>query len=66
MTGLGGLYFVPQPAAAAAELAAEMRWWCEDVYGDMPSDASDAEVRAAVDRCYAGGVAQFIEDGAAR
>lgn len=46
----------------------EMRGWCEDVFGDMPEDATEAEVVACVERQYEGtqhdGVLGFILDGA--
>ena len=39
-----------------------MRDWIEDCFEDAPDDLTDAEVIAAIERHYNGGVAQFKLD----
>lgn len=48
------------------QLAADMRAWCADVFADMPGDATDAEVVAAVAASYEGGIAGFVAHGGLR
>jgi hypothetical protein len=46
----------------SAELQ-DMRGWCEDVFSNMPTDATDDEVVRCVQRTYSGGISQFLRDG---